>query len=420
MLKSGGHLSIMYTIKGGWVGCQTYVLAKSNESGGRKSRIRRSKEERKEMVESFIKKHQSLNNGNFPSLNLTHKEVGGSFYTVREIVREIIQENRVLGPAKYLPEEQSADHLSVKYPLGTISIEPEASQSISSIGSPFVSDQHQNTTEEHDLIPDVLSAETEQPGFDKEQIINGSHVSLRNKECDETKVVKSQVSEALETKKGMEEVAASGTKVTHTVDVIVETFQLQPVTQPTYNLEGNGELRDLNGTVVEDVKKVHPGPGCVDSEIDLTKLSSNSYLVDDKVENPVGPPFEGNSSSVDEKAVKTADLPLGSSNSFATKSSTVHDTQVLNASKGTHTATLNDPYSRNGSGELITQKEVIGNKADVLPSSNSQKGNNPALDRININKSWEGASKNPAESETNPVLAIFKSFIAAFVKFWSQ
>lgn len=139
----------------------------------------------------------------------------------------------MLGPAKYLPEEQSADHLSVKYPLGTISIEPAASQSISSNGSSFVSDQHQNTTEEHDLIPDVLRAETEQPGFDKEQIINGSHVSLRNKECDETKVVKSQVSEALETKKGMEEVAASGTKVTHTVDVIVETFQLQPVTQPT-------------------------------------------------------------------------------------------------------------------------------------------------------------------------------------------
>lgn len=43
-------------------------------------------------------RHRTSNNGNFPSLNLTHKEVGGSFYTVREIVREIIQENRVLCP----------------------------------------------------------------------------------------------------------------------------------------------------------------------------------------------------------------------------------------------------------------------------------------------------------------------------------
>lgn len=46
----------MHVIKGGWVG-QTFALAKGNDSGGRKSRIRRSKEERKAMVESFIKKY---------------------------------------------------------------------------------------------------------------------------------------------------------------------------------------------------------------------------------------------------------------------------------------------------------------------------------------------------------------------------
>lgn len=48
-------LILMHAIKGGWVG-QTFALAKCNESGGKKTRIRRSKEERKEMVESFIKK----------------------------------------------------------------------------------------------------------------------------------------------------------------------------------------------------------------------------------------------------------------------------------------------------------------------------------------------------------------------------
>ena len=45
----------MHTIKGGWVG-QTFALATCNDSGGRKTRIRRSKEERKSMVETFIKK----------------------------------------------------------------------------------------------------------------------------------------------------------------------------------------------------------------------------------------------------------------------------------------------------------------------------------------------------------------------------
>ena len=46
---------MMHAIKGGWVG-QTFALAAYSDSGGRKARIRRSKEERKAMVESFIKK----------------------------------------------------------------------------------------------------------------------------------------------------------------------------------------------------------------------------------------------------------------------------------------------------------------------------------------------------------------------------
>ncbi|XP_068646440.1 uncharacterized protein [Aristolochia californica] len=86
---------------------QPYALARCSDSGGKRSRSRKTKEERKAMVEVFVKKHQASNNGNFPSLNLTHKEVGGSFYTVREIVREIIQENRVLGPATPISENEN-------------------------------------------------------------------------------------------------------------------------------------------------------------------------------------------------------------------------------------------------------------------------------------------------------------------------
>lgn len=71
---------------------------------------------------NFLFRYQNLNNGKFPSLNLTHKEVGGSFYTVREIVREIIQQNRVLRPGnstskalnlEYCPEELAGKSLSV-------------------------------------------------------------------------------------------------------------------------------------------------------------------------------------------------------------------------------------------------------------------------------------------------------------------
>jgi hypothetical protein len=58
-------------------------------------------------------RYRVSNNGKFPSVNLTHKEVGGSYYIVREIVRDIIQENRVLGPgglnAKTLSFEDCPD-----------------------------------------------------------------------------------------------------------------------------------------------------------------------------------------------------------------------------------------------------------------------------------------------------------------------
>ncbi|XP_075524399.1 uncharacterized protein LOC142556789 [Primulina tabacum] len=97
----------MYAIKDGWVR-QSCSIAPSSDLDVRKSRIRRSKEERKSLAESFIKLYQKSNNGSFPSLNITHKEVGGSFYIVREIVREIIQENKVLTSPKMNFEEH--DH----------------------------------------------------------------------------------------------------------------------------------------------------------------------------------------------------------------------------------------------------------------------------------------------------------------------
>ncbi|KAI3470545.1 hypothetical protein Pfo_027208 [Paulownia fortunei] len=161
----------MHAIKGGWVG-QAFALATSNDAGGKKSRIRRSKEERKMMVESFIKKYQKSNDGNFPSLNLTHKEVGGSFYTVREIVREIIQENRVLAPPKVSLEEHDHSGFLEQHPLGTISLEPRNDLSVSDglhIVTPIVPNQYSFTNEElisssslQFLRPDPLELNNEQ------------------------------------------------------------------------------------------------------------------------------------------------------------------------------------------------------------------------------------------------------------------
>uniref|UniRef100_A0A7C8Z4T2 AT3G52170-like helix-turn-helix domain-containing protein n=1 Tax=Opuntia streptacantha TaxID=393608 RepID=A0A7C8Z4T2_OPUST len=131
----------MYAIKASWVG-QTFALATTNDSGGRKSRIRRSKEERKAMIESFIKRYQIINDGNFPSLNLTHKEVGGSFYTVREIVREIIQENKVLGPARFSGKAQKGHIVTEDYSSESSSSQAQILLSVNKLDG--VSKYHKN------------------------------------------------------------------------------------------------------------------------------------------------------------------------------------------------------------------------------------------------------------------------------------
>ncbi|CAK8572993.1 unnamed protein product [Lathyrus sativus] len=162
-------------IKGGWR--PTFALAKKNDSEGRKTRVRLSKEQRKAMVESFIKKYQELNGGNFPPIRAAHREVGGSFYTVREIVREIIQENRVLGPAKFNLEEFDADQFSEQNPLGSIARGPQ----------PFLAAFSNEDHPEHNKVPDtndkLLSVS------DNGRVITVDHVDVTNKETVEATVV---------------------------------------------------------------------------------------------------------------------------------------------------------------------------------------------------------------------------------------
>ncbi|KAM0913023.1 hypothetical protein ACQ4PT_012400 [Festuca glaucescens] len=138
----GAQASVLGRCTGGGVPYPSSSSSSSAPSGGRfqglgavrccvqtqaqekKPRVRKTKEERREMVESFVNTYRVSNSGKFPSVNLTHKEVGGSYYIVREIVRDIIQENRVLGPgglnAKTLSFEDCPDspELSTTHELG--------------------------------------------------------------------------------------------------------------------------------------------------------------------------------------------------------------------------------------------------------------------------------------------------------------
>lgn len=289
----------MLAIKGSWAG-QAFAVARSNDSGGSKSRIRRSKAERKEMVESFIKKYQKLNNGTYPSLNLTHKEVGGSFYKVREIIREIIQENRVLGPAKLTAREHNIDQLLEPYPLGAISVEPQTQLFVSSnethvlinpqetredlvlaklpteeqqksnqlsVSSPAeLTKEEQNTNQLSEECSSgeisveyqtQLPASSDESQFilshqldsseelvlnsctqvDNGKIVNGRLEGKENEETDKMMNRVLEVSETLEAEKNVKELEPFAAKVTNiTAGVLVETFPLRHSIRPTQSL----------------------------------------------------------------------------------------------------------------------------------------------------------------------------------------
>lgn len=508
----------MHAIKGGWIG-QTFALAKHNESGGKKSRIRRSKEERKALVESFINKYQKLNNGTFPSISLTHKEVGGSFYTVRELVREVIQENRVLGPAKITSEDSSLDGFLEQSPLGSISIEPEAGLSSSNgshmathivhkpyqdtskelvldssgqfrdsehqgfdegkniIGSSQVVEEteeyvkaididsrpmeldenvaqveassvevtHQDTSEELVLDYRVQCPESEHQGVDAGQKnINGSsQVVVKTEEFDKAIYTESRPMETLELNGNVAEPEASA-KVTHVAtDIIVETFPLRSGSKKTYGLdEKYGEHSVLSRTLVgEEIDRVETEEVNNSSVVDdMNMTESASDLGNEKAVANIAGPFEKSCGLVDEKQVDNLEaLVMENLNDSVTNQGTILQTHnggeaeaedaspagtkvLIDSPVGIDAQSLNGNITSNSSKQSILEKEMVSKsnpEPNVKNGSISAKGSNPTLDRMNL-KSWEKTLKKPAKPDTNPLLVFIKSFVAAFVKFWSE
>uniref|UniRef100_A0A803QVD0 AT3G52170-like helix-turn-helix domain-containing protein n=1 Tax=Cannabis sativa TaxID=3483 RepID=A0A803QVD0_CANSA len=493
----------MHAVKGGWVG-QTFALARSNESEGRKSRIRLSKKERKAMVESFIKKYQTLNNGSFPSLNLTHKEVGGSFYTVREIVRDIIQENRVLGPAKLSGDGKSTNQLE-EYPLGSIAIAPQYHLTQLSNGSQIITDEYHGSNEEPNLVNghhavledkvfdngQVINVtierglsepkdvemqghrfmELEQNGddqsnkeadlvsdgnyacpgqeeVDNQHVINGIQVDVGNIESQEQNAALLHSSELSEAENA-EESTASRSKVTSiAADVTVETFPLKPATTTAGEFDrSSNELSNVAHSFgKQDLVKVDLATDTGSSQTDGIESLKSFSLMDEKNMTNISNSLDDNKSGLVnvEEMEKHRDPSLESSK-YSNKS-TGHEMQDLNgndvkvSSKDVTAVTIEKSQAISGakavnvpnginvkyidknvgkSEHLKTEQELNENEVDAQQVGKPQKGSNPTLDRINL-ESWGGASKNPRKPEGNPIWVVFKVFVDAFVKFWSE
>ncbi|XP_057980534.1 uncharacterized protein LOC131166204 [Malania oleifera] len=421
----------MHAIKGGWVG-QTFALAKCNDSGAKKSRIRRSKEERKAIVESFIKKYQKLNDGSFPSLNLTHKEAGGSFYTIREIVREIIQENRVLGPAKLIPEEQNTNQFLEQDPLRSISIEPQTHLLVSSDDTHTMPDHQQDSSEVLTLNSRREFTGPEHQRFDNGVIINGNWAEEKIEESDKFLNKALEVSETLEATKNVKELEASTAKVTSiTAGVIVETFPIRSAVKPVESLEGSpNEAWNSTGNLEEKETEnmgleLGNGGSFLDTKGSVMNCSS---LVDEKAATKLAVPLPDMQTSwVDEDAEAIhGDPTLESSCCSATENGVVHyiqdssalEVEPIYAPNGTNTSSLSATDSSSSCGDSISKEVTLAeNEAEVC--GNSLEESNSTLDRINL-ESWAGASTKSTKPETNPILAFFKVFMDAFVKFWSE
>ncbi|XP_059307614.1 uncharacterized protein LOC132059125 [Lycium ferocissimum] len=501
----------MHTIKGGWVG-QTFALATYNDSSGRKTRIRRSKEERKTMVETFIKKYQNSNDGNFPSLNLTHKEVGGSFYTVREIVREVIQENKVLGPAKLSPEEQNNVMFAEQYPLGSISTEPQSS-SLSGethVMSTFTPNHYIDKSEEDDFgvnrqldiaevkaVDNVLQTSTNDVSerieksdesyltdsesderkkedevvysvgingvdhevLDEEMVddyettkeneislshnhqntsaqvdsteiisesvnasllggVDGSRPKVKKDETDGEPIsTESVVGENLNVEGGLNELEAS--KAT---ELLVEDFPPRPISKKIDDMDSglnettsvaktSKETEHEHDRITSSEKTAQLVNEPVDVMIADPTTEKSSKLLNEKAEAKAGEASLEISSSSEEREAITADIAV---NASSTLDRTVNVSSPMLNETG-------DSSSINGTSKKQAVDESIEGKGktSVQHGSIQQKGGNPPLDRIHL-ETWKGASAKSRERETNPLLALLKACVTAFVKFWTE
>ncbi|KAL0867249.1 hypothetical protein Bca101_046367 [Brassica carinata] len=485
----------MHSLKTSCVG-QVFALAKPHDSVGKRTRNRIPKEERKTLVESFIKKHQSLNNGSFPSLNLTHKEVGGSFYTIREIVREIIQENRVLGTSGLILEGKGDDRLQdqtlssslLMDPVPPLSLPPDGCHSLSGQSHNLSSEVGETKSAENEENINGNMASSEDRGSDvlKDREVNGYQLSeegiglLTHEPVGSTEISRAQFAgscgeendakhdrvqticdsfvskpqdkedisheetpliESKDTKPvkndeivkddeaAMSERVNMRKNTLGTIDlpaeaVVVETFPITSVTSSTMELARVCEAKEVeNGSSTEtsvDLGEISSSISDVPEEQGTGGQMPNqiSVSMDKNIEEKTLNPALVDVESADTKETVVANGVIGN----------IHETKEF--SNGSLTTERTTPTSGTESGSVkkdIARSEVTSvekatvekGKLDASDSSSTQKGNIAPLYRIKP-ESWKGQSNVAGRHETNPLLAALKSFLTAFVKFWSE
>lgn len=118
----------MQVVEIGWIGRSFVMAAPVDGTGSQKDGKRRRKEERRIMVESFVQRYRSANEGKFPGPYLTCKEVGGSYYIIREIMQEMIHQHKA---SKFLDRVDFSGKQTSVQDLKPISVSAEMSVAMS-------------------------------------------------------------------------------------------------------------------------------------------------------------------------------------------------------------------------------------------------------------------------------------------------
>ncbi|KAI9088268.1 hypothetical protein K1719_029989 [Acacia pycnantha] len=345
-------------------------------------------------------------------LIFSHKEVGASFYMVREIVQDIIQENRVLGPGKFTLVEHPSDQVLDQDLIGSIAVDPNTYFTASPNENQHVHSNLQDTSdkmlygqhtrvdvrnkefneayENGNVINGSQVDETNQElveAFSKGNLILSSQVDETNKESVEASTPDFQVSESLATLEDVtQNLALPKTNLSPvTANVIVETFPLRSVTSSAIGIESSGEFTGITNSPENETKNLglHIGKNLI--------YMLRSLWMTLEIHLPLS------LSKVNSQTISGAKTKI--QDGFHTKTLTLNFTDESNTKEERQ--------------ENLNERRVNGQLGD-----NSQKIN-PTLERINL-ESWDGKPKNSMKQEVNPILAVFRAFVDAFVKFCSE
>ncbi|KAL6545390.1 hypothetical protein OROGR_009264 [Orobanche gracilis] len=400
----------------------------TTQEGGRRG-LDGQKKKGSQWLNLSLRNYQISNGGNFPSLNLTHKVVGGSFYTVREIFREIIQENRVLAPPK-APSKEYSDPEFLEQHLMWMEPEIYLGGEVHTAAHIVVPLNHQIPSEEN------ISSSKEQS--DNEQIEGVIKVAEKDEGCDTTSKIRQapnhyQMNNNEKTVNGIEENTHLDKPVITNIDCQEnndsDLLSSQRLTNEHCNKNDQTVIKNeefggkihTKSTVMEILDKEEKYGA---QYLEASRISKSRRISDVVVETfPLRPVLRtihdvnGESDNLQEEA--KVDLEAIHSSSVAVNDMSKEKEKLTGEKTVPDISDIKDLESEDS---LPVGIEASSSTVERKPSSQdtigSPKENSPTLDRINL-ETWEGTSKKSTPHDSNPLLAFVKSFITSFAKLWT-